>query len=438
MLFIFYMLFYALGFTLSLKIALRILQIEQPLYKILAIGLLQALLAFFIYFFNTPIIIMLILAVTNMTILVWLFFRFNPIVTILIVIKTIIIFFPVETIVLATLIHGMRSSFSQVFVNPSLALTALFLLVAILSGILYLVNKYEISSLANKLYFIETEIENKTRIWVIIALAAENLIIIYFIIYYYILRHATPAQPPSMVSVALLLSLVGIILDTALCRTIENEIDFSLAKEKADNLTALNQTLQYQQHDFKHHLQVISSLTMMNKRDRLAEYLDDVSEELKKLDFVTNTGVEALNGLLHHKITEANKHNLKLKVEIDNPLHNLNLKANQLCRVIGNVLDNAIEHLKDYQPQDKSIYLQIKKEANTYQVIIENQLANPEVLPANLNKILAPGYTNNQGERGLGLAIAREILHSNEGDLRVKKTPENKFRFVIRLPAKEH
>ena len=434
MLTFFYMIFYTLGFSLSLLIGLTIFNLKISLPRITAVGFLQASIARLIYHFDTPVLLLIILSFVNMFILVWLILNFNLITSSLVVIKSVILFLPMEMIALAAFIHNFNMSFSQVLTTPPLALSAIILLVLLLLMVYYIVQKKNIKMLPLKLRFIETEIENKTRIWVLIALAVENLIIIYYIIYSFVLSPPLPAFAPYMVTLALILSLLAIILDAILCRFIENEIDLSLAREKVDNLSNLNQALQYQQHDFKHNLQVISSLVQMNKYDRLDRYISCLSDELQQLDFVTSTGQEALNGLLYYKISQADQQNMDLEINIQDKLENPALDANQLCRVIGNIIDNAIEYLQEFQDKDKIIYLEIKKQQDEYLVIMENPLLDQKNLPENVEEIINPGYTTRKGSQGLGLAITREIITSKGGDFTIKTTDDNKIRFELAIP----
>ncbi len=431
---IFYMTFYTLGFSLSLLIGLTIFDLKKSFPKIVAVGFFQASIARLIYHFNTPVLLMLILAFLNMFILVRLILNFNLITSSLVVIKTVILFLPIEMITLAVFIHNFNMSFSQVLTTPALAFSSTIMLTLLLLTVYYIVRKKDIKMLPLKLRFIETEIENKSRIWVLIALATENLIIIYYIIYSFVLSPPLPAFAPYMVTLALILSLLGFILDAILCRFVENEIDLSLAREKVDNLSNLNQALQYQQHDFKHNLQVISSLVQMEKYNRLDRYIRCLSDELQQLDFVTSTDQEALNGLLYYKISQADQQNIDLEINIQDKLANPALNANQLCRVIGNLIDNAIEYLQEFQERNKIISLEIKKQRNEYLVIMENPLLDQKSLPENINEIAKPGYTTRKGSQGLGLAITREIITSKGGDLTIETTEDNKIRFELAIP----
>ncbi len=435
MLTFFYMAFYTLGFSLSLLIGITIFNLKLSFPRILAVGFFQASISRLVYHFNPPVLLMIILAFFNMFILVRIFFSFNLITSSLVVIKSVILFLPMEMLALAIFIHNFNLSFSQVLSNPGLALSAILMLVTLLLTVYYVVRKKNIKMLPNKLKFIETEIENKTRIWILIFLAAENLIIIYYIIYSFVLSPPLPAYAPYMVTIALFLSLLAGILDAILCRFIENEIDLSLTREKVDNLSTLNQALQYQQHDFKHNLQVISSLIQMEKYDRLERYIRCLSDELQQLDFVTSTGHEALNGLLYYKISEADRHNLELEVNIQDKLENPALDSNQLCRVIGNLIDNAIEHLRKHQEGDKKIYLEIKKQQDKYLVVLENPLLEQEKLPENIAEIANPGYTTRKTSRGLGLAITREIITSKGGDFIIRTCQDDKIRFELAIPT---
>lgn len=100
-----------------------------------------------------------------------------------------------------------------------------------------------------------------------------------------------------------------------------------------------------------------------------------------------------------------------------------------MCRVLGNLIDNGLDALKNTQAPHLSVTLGEDRTALTFTV--ENN--GPEIPAEIREKIFLPGFTTKGGERGQGLAIVREILAEYGGTLALE-TDANHTAFCGRLP----
>ena len=88
-------------------------------------------------------------------------------------------------------------------------------------------------------------------------------------------------------------------------------------------------------------------------------------------------------------------------------LNKLNMKIYEFTRILGILLDNAIEAAKDCD--EKIINIEIRKETkkNRQILIIENTYSNKDV---DTDKIFEKKYSTKLGNSGLGLWEVRQIL----------------------------
>ena len=104
-------------------------------------------------------------------------------------------------------------------------------------------------------------------------------------------------------------------------------------------------------------------------------------------------------------------------------MNDLNIKIYEFTRVLGILMDNAIEAAKECD--DKIINVTFRKDSRKHMqlLIIENTYTNKDV---NTDKIFEKGYSTKKGNTGLGLWEVRQILKKND-NLNLFTTKNSEF-----------
>jgi len=114
-------------------------------------------------------------------------------------------------------------------------------------------------------------------------------------------------------------------------------------------------------HDYRNHIQVMKSHAVSGDMDAIMRYLDELDTDLHTVDTVIKTGNRMTDAILNSKISLARSR--KITVEVDaNIAIELNTSQLDLCIIIGNLLDNAIEACLAL-PEEKRvirIYMEMK------------------------------------------------------------------------------
>ena len=183
------------------------------------------------------------------------------------------------------------------------------------------------------------------------------------------------------------------------------------------DMEKLNQTLRAQRHDFLNHLQVVYGLIEMDEYKDARDYIERVYNDIQKISKVMKTSNTAINALLQAKILTAQKKGIVTEFNATSRLDNLPIPSWEMCRILGNLMDNAINALEE-KPADRLLKLDLSEDLKFFYFKIED---NGPGIPENLqNKIFEPGFTTkgDNGE-GMGLAITKEILLQYGGDVTV-------------------
>lgn len=205
----------------------------------------------------------------------------------------------------------------------------------------------------------------------------------------------------------------------------------NIQKETLENIQKLNTALRSQRHDFLNHIQVIYSLIEMEEYDEVIKYLNDVYGSIELLNTFMKTEDIAVNALLRAKSFDAKRKGVSYNLNISSNLHNLSIPSWELCRCLGNLIDNAIFATTNYN-KDKIIDIYIKENISEFEFSVVN---TGEVIPKeNISKIFTAGFTTKKdfGE-GIGLYIIKQILQKYRGSIKV--VSENfKTNFTINIP----
>lgn len=193
------------------------------------------------------------------------------------------------------------------------------------------------------------------------------------------------------------------------------------AEESIGNLTGLNRTLRAQRHDFLNHLQVVYSLIESGDFSEAKAYIEKEYESVEKVSGVMRTSIPAVNAILQAKRVMCEDRGISVSIDVRTTLHELPVPAWEFCRVLGNLIDNAIHALSD-SGSNGALSIEIFEDLSQYRFSVKN---NGPVIPDELlDKIFEAGFSTSENGDGMGLPICHRILTRHGGYLNVVSTPE--------------
>ena len=187
-------------------------------------------------------------------------------------------------------------------------------------------------------------------------------------------------------------------------------------RESIENLGRLNDRLRMDRHDYLNHLQIVYGLMELGEYDEMNSYLKKVYKELLKTGKAIKTSKPAINALLAAKFAEAENNGIDFVIEVKSDLKALRIEDWELCKVLSNLIDNAIRALEESQREEKRIRIDITETPDKYLFAVEN---NGDMIPERLREsIFRKGFSTKKEEgHGMGLSIVSEILEANRGKI---------------------
>jgi len=95
-------------------------------------------------------------------------------------------------------------------------------------------------------------------------------------------------------------------------------------------------------HDYRNHIQAMKALAAGGDMDAIKSYLDELETDLNTVDTVVKTGNAMADAILNSKISLAKAKGIAVHCDAHIPVR-LKMSELDLCCIIGNLFDNAIE-----------------------------------------------------------------------------------------------
>ena len=114
-------------------------------------------------------------------------------------------------------------------------------------------------------------------------------------------------------------------------------------------------------HDYRHHIQAMKVHAANGEYGEIDKYLNQLDDDLTNVETVIRTGNRMTDAILNSKLSIAAEKQIQVKAEAKIPV-SLSITELDLCIIIGNLLDNAMEACMEL-PQDQRlirIYMEIK------------------------------------------------------------------------------
>lgn len=204
-------------------------------------------------------------------------------------------------------------------------------------------------------------------------------------------------------------------------------------REVLDGEQALIRQLRTQRHDFINHLQVVYALIQMKDYDQAENYVEQMYSDIQSVGQQMRTKCAAVNALLAAKSVQAEKRGVRMSMTIRTDLEVLPIQEWEVCRILANLLDNAMDAVAD--ALEPVVELTLWEDVLGLHLKVFN---NGTPIPEELEEtIYQPGFTT-KGERGtgMGLYIVKSTVEDHGGSIELNSRQEGTT-FTLYLPPRK-
>ena len=177
----------------------------------------------------------------------------------------------------------------------------------------------------------------------------------------------------------------------------------------------LNRALRAQRHDFLNHLQVVYSLIEMEEYAEAGDYIEKIYGDMQSVSKALRTDSPAINALLRAKMAECEAAGILVELDTAGSWKELSMPAWEFCRILSNLIDNAMDALEG--TANSSLRIMLREDTHGFAFSVAN---NGPMIPAEkLQSIFEPGVSSHGEGRGMGLYIVRGTLQKYGGEIHV-------------------
>ena len=218
-------------------------------------------------------------------------------------------------------------------------------------------------------------------------------------------------------------ALIFILLEYLLQRIMKREEDKTiiyqnkLMKQQMDEIENIYMTMRGWRHDYHNHLQSLKGYLSLNKVDQMKNYLNELETDLDSIDTLYHSGNLQLDSILNAKLSIAEKGQIRIHCDASIPPQ-LHVSDLDLCVILGNLLDNAIESCRKIKDPDERfirVYIGILKK----QLYISITNATSETVKQRTDHY----FTTKRGDHGHGLKRVDQVVKKYDGYLNRQNEP---------------
>ncbi len=169
-------------------------------------------------------------------------------------------------------------------------------------------------------------------------------------------------------------------------------------------------------HDYHSHLQTIKAYLALNQFDEVQQYLSDLEKDLSRVDSYVKSGNLMADAILNSKISIAESRNINVICKAELP-EEIVIADIDMCVILGNLLDNAIEACLKIEEGKRFIRIYIAMMKNQLYISIQNSAK--EELDFNERNYIS----TKRGEHGLGMKRVKILIDKYNGYLNLQNEP---------------
>lgn len=205
-----------------------------------------------------------------------------------------------------------------------------------------------------------------------------------------------------------------------------NEAMYRWQKESRDYMN----TIRSQRHDFNLHLHAISGLIRDGNYEECNVYIEKLVSNANDVNDIMPVSDAAVGSMLHNMREEARRRGSDITYHITYDMENIICNGFECNKIIGNLLQNAIDALETEEEKRFGIKLNIFKRRGNTVIVCENRFTGN---PDNIVKVFESGYSTKKNHEGIGLSMVLKTAEQYGGRV-YPEFGDDTIKFIVNIP----
>lgn len=193
-------------------------------------------------------------------------------------------------------------------------------------------------------------------------------------------------------------------------------------------LCILHDNIRCFKHDYNNMITTIGGYVQSEDIEGLKQYYSQLLLDCSRSNNLSTLSPEVINepaiySLLTNKYHKASEFGIDINIEAFLDFHKLNMKIYEFTKILGILLDNAIEAAQECEKKVINVTIRKDFKVNRQLLVIENTYKDKNI---DTEKIYEKGFSSKPNNTGLGLWEIRQILKRNN-NLNLFTTKNSEF-----------
>ncbi|MGN0352094.1 MAG: sensor histidine kinase [Roseburia sp.] len=196
------------------------------------------------------------------------------------------------------------------------------------------------------------------------------------------------------------------------------EYQNKLLEKQVQEVENIYLTMRGWRHDYHNHLQSMKAYVKMGQYEKLEEYLALLEDDLDQVNQLIESGNVNLDAILNSKISLALKNGIEVDYKAKCPAE-LTVSDIDLCALIGNLIDNAVESCEKMTEEDGKQFIRLYIGVLKQQLYISITNSTNEVV----RKLDSEYISKKRGNHGHGLKRINLVVEKYQGYINRQNEP---------------
>lgn len=189
-----------------------------------------------------------------------------------------------------------------------------------------------------------------------------------------------------------------------------------LMEHQYDEIKSVYMDMRGWRHDYHNHMQVMKAQLALGNTEEMGAYLDQLERELDRVDTFVRSGNLMVDAILNSKLTLARRQEVAVNCSAKAPKR-LSVEDVDLCVILGNLLDNALEACAQVEKEKR--FLRLYLTVNKSQLYFSVQNAAKEEPDFDASRYIS----RKRGNHGLGMKRVKAAVDKYDGYLNLANEP---------------
>lgn len=200
----------------------------------------------------------------------------------------------------------------------------------------------------------------------------------------------------------------------------------ALQKQHYEHMLLQYEELRKFRHDVKNHMLALNSMCTSEDNSQIKKYLSQLTNEVSSKKPVEYTGNRELDAVIAPFVMEAESKNIKVQFK-GRVSDNVAIDMFDMCTIISNLLNNAIEACEKIQEDKRIIEFEIAGYNSQIFISVSNSYDMESIINQKQKFITTKEDKQNHG---IGLENVRRTVKKYDGDMRISQENE---RFIVTI-----